>query len=291
MKLRAYLWGLISCVPLILFAGCAQLAPDESAGATKALESTESAFPEVKDLAEVARYLQSNAGTLLVLDIDDTLLTSPVFFGSDRWYTWQGKLSQGDPRKLACLYEVGAMNYESGYQVPTQPNAAEIINALSGDKLILTARGPGNRGATIRELLKAGYTLPATLSSNADGIIYGYRSSPTAKPVTVSYNDGVFMVAGRDKGLVLLDLLGRLHRTYQRVVLVDDSETNLSKMAAALKNAGIDYQGLWYTHIDKRSPPTAAEEQAGVDGWEAWKTLLRKNFPGRLERIQEPCAY
>jgi Protein of unknown function (DUF2608) len=288
MKLRKCPLVLAGCATLILLGSCTQLATN---GPQRTAQGpAESLITEIKNLAEVSGYLKSKSATLLVLDVDDTLLTSPVFFGSDRWYGWQSALPKGDPRKLTCLFEVGAMNYESGFQVPTQADGPTLINALPGDRLILTARGSVNRGATIRELAKAEYRLPETLSRSSEGIIYGYRSSSSSQPITVSYNDGVFMVAGQDKGLLLLDLLARLERKYERVVLVDDGRRNIEAMAAALKEAGIDYHGLWYTRIDK-SKPTPEEEQAGVSGWETWQALLSKNYPGRLERIREPCAY
>ena len=66
-----------------------------------------SAMPESEvrashDLADIAPALAESGTrrTLLVLDIDDTLLTSDGFFGSDKWYEWQKTLPAGDPGKV-----------------------------------------------------------------------------------------------------------------------------------------------------------------------------------------------
>ena len=274
---------------LCALAGCAT--PSHEGIAKTSEVAIESTITEIKDLAEVAPVLTAaGARSLLVLDVDDTLLTSPVFFGSDRWYGWQSTLASGDPRKLVCLNEISAMNYESGVEIPTQANGPSIINGLAGDKIILTARGPGTRGPTERELTEAGYRLPDTLAPTPDGVFFAWQPGSSTKPVTMSYYHGLFMVAGRDKGKMLVALLTRMHRRYERVLLLDDGRRNIDAMAAALKEAGIGYHGLWYTRVDK-SKPTPEEERAAVDDWEAWKALLSRNFPGRLERIKEPCAY
>ncbi|MDQ3161024.1 MAG: DUF2608 domain-containing protein, partial [Pseudomonadota bacterium] len=106
----------------------------------------------------------------------------------------------------------------------------------------------------------------------------------------VGYDQGIFMTAGQDKGLILLDLLGRLELQYDRVVLVDDGEANIKNMQAALRDAGIDYHGLHYTRIDKRV--SESEAKAGLQGWQTWRTLLTTNYPDRLEAFNSGrCAY
>ena len=128
------------------------------------------------------------------------------------------------------------------------------------------------------------------LSGNENGLFFSWQPEPGTPVVTVSYNDGVFMVAGQKKGTLLVELLARLHKHYERVVLVDDVRKNIDDMSAALKEAGVAYHGLWYKRMDK-SAPTPREEAGAVAAWDAWKLLLSTNFPGRLERMTEGCAY
>ena len=228
--------------------------------------------------------------TLLVMDIDDTLLTSQGFFGSDRWYEWQKHLQAKDPAKVPCLFDVISLNYEAGTQQLTQPDGPSVINALTGDKLMLTSRNPLYRGGTVRTLHDAGYALPAPLAGQTGGSSWLWRKAPDARESEVSYDQGVFMTSGQDKGLMLLDLLGRLKLHYDRVVLVDDGDANIKNMQAALRDAGIDYQGLHYTRVDKTV--SDADARNGLQGWQAWQSLLSTTYPERLKAFNAGhCAY
>ncbi|MGV8922971.1 MAG: DUF2608 domain-containing protein [Thermomonas sp.] len=284
--------GLILLV-LALLTACASTpvahAPTSHAPESPALESH---VTDIKDLAQVATTLAGNRSrrTLLVLDIDDTLLTSQGFFGSDRWYEWQKHLPANDPAKVPCLFDVISLNYEAGTQQLTQPNGPALINALPGDKLMLTSRNPLYRGGTLRTLHDAGYALPTPLAGQAEGRSWRWRKAPDARESDVSYAQGIFMTSGQDKGLVLLDLLGRLQLHYDRVILVDDGDANIRNMQAALRDAGIDYHGLHYTRV--KGPVSDTEAKAGLQGWETWRTLLATTYPERLKAFNSGhCAY
>ena len=269
---------------VVLLSACAGQAVRPSA-------TPESEVRASHDLADIAPALaESTKRTLLVLDIDDTLLTSDGFFGSDKWYEWQKTLPAGDPGKVACLFDVISLNYEAGAQRATQPDGPALVNALAVDKLLLTSRNPLYRGGTLRTLRDAGYALPAPLAGQADGSSWDFRKAPEAKPARVLYDQGLFMTTGQDKGMVLLDLLRRWSLRYDRVVLVDDGQKNIDNMRAALREAGIDYLGLHYTRIDKSIG--SEDVVAGRAGWQAWRQLLAATYPQRLQALDEGrCAY
>lgn len=270
---------------VVFLAACAGHAPRPSAIAESEVRTS-------RDLADIAPALAEGAGrrTLLVLDIDDTLLTSDGFFGSDKWYEWQKTLAANDPGKVPCLFDVISLNYETGGQRPTQSDGPALVNPLAVDKLMLTSRNPLYRGGTLRTLRDAGYALPAPLAGQAEGRSWDFRKTPDAPPVRVTYDQGIFMTTGQDKGLVLLDLLKRLDTRYERVVLVDDGKKNIDNMRAALRNARVDYLGLHYTRVDKAIGE--ADAQAGRQGWQAWQRLLADVYPQRLEALsQGRCSY
>ena len=269
---------------VVLLSACAGQAVRPSA-------TPESEVRASHDLADIAPALaESTKRTLLVLDIDDTLLTSDGFFGSDKWYEWQKTLPASDPGKVPCLFDVISLNYETGGQRATQPDGPALVNAVQVDKLLLTSRNPLYRGGTLRTLRDAGYALPAPLAGQADGSSWDFRKAPDAAPVRITYDQGVFMTTGQDKGLVLLDLLRRLDLRYDRVVLVDDGEKNISNMQNALRDAGIDYLGLHYTRVDKSVD--AADAANGRAGWQAWRQLLAKAYPQRLQAMEGgSCDY
>ena len=269
---------------VVLLSACAGQAVRPSA-------TPESEVRASHDLADIAPALaESTKRTLLVLDIDDTLLTSDGFFGSDKWYEWQKTLPASDPGKVPCLFDVISLNYETGGQRATQPDGPALVNAVQVDKLLLTSRNPLYRGGTLRTLRDAGYALPAPLAGQADGSSWDFRKAPDAAPVRITYDQGVFMTTGQDKGLALLALLQRLHTRYDRVVLVDDGKKNIDNMQNALRKAGVDYLGLHYLRVDKSI--AAADAQAGRAGWQAWQRLLGEVYPHRLQALQQgQCDY
>lgn len=274
----------LAAVPLLI-AGCKTLP-------TAATLAPESRVVEIDDLARIAPALAEGGKrrNLLVLDIDDTLLTSAGFFGSDKWYEWQKTLAKDDPGKVPCLFDVIALNYEAGAQVPTQPDGPTLLRTLAVDTLLLSSRNPLYRGGTARTLREAGYALPASLDGLTEGRSWGFRANPASAAVTVEYEQGVFLTSGQDKGKVLLDLLQRIDRQYDRVILVDDGKRNIDNMQAALREAGIDYLGLHYTRIAKTV--SEADAQAGREGWQAWRGLLEKLYPQRLQAFEAgQCAY
>ena len=244
-----------------------------------------------RDLAVIAPALaESPKRTLLVLDIDDTLLTSVGFFGSDSWYEWQQGLKADDPGKVPCLFDVISLNYEAGSQQATQADGPALVNALQVDRLLLTSRNPLYRGGTLRTLQDAGYALPAPLGNADASLSWDFRKAPGARMSRVVYDQGVFMTTGQDKGLVLLDLLRRLDLQYDRVILVDDGEKNITNMQNALRDAGIDYLGLHYTRVDKSVDE--ADVVNGRAGWQAWRQLLAGQYPQRLQAMEQgACSY
>ena len=246
-----------------------------------------------KNLSDVKNYLAPEFGrTLVVFDIDDTLLTSETFFGGDHWYQWQRTLDSKDPNYVPCKFDVNAINYETETFKKTEVNGDDTVNALAADKLFLTARGPYSRGPTLRELKNAGYALPLPLGGDPSGLIYRWQAKADAAEVAVSYADGVFMVSGQNKGTLLLDLLAKLKLDYDQVILIDDGAGNIDAMRDALKAAGINYHGLHYTRIEKKQPPGQDLIAEANAAWQGLQNYLAQTFPRRLEQLrQNQCFY
>ncbi len=289
MNLRTAPLPALALALAIAITGCTSSPPQQAAPAAA------TAYPRDSwDLADVAGELGGTGRTLLVLDIDDTLLTSPRFYGSDDWFGWQNDPATPAARKVPCPFDVIAMNAELGTQERTQDNGPDLINPLvrAHDTIILTSRNPAARGATIGELRRQGYELPRQLDGKADGIAYRYTNRKTGNRVTVTYDQGVFMTEGQNKGEVLLDLLGKdhLNMRYQRIVLVDDGPSNHTNMKNALDLAGIEYRGLLYRKAKKTvTEPMRIEADAA---WRALSMSIELAFPDRMYLLNgKTCRY
>ncbi|MGS2719776.1 DUF2608 domain-containing protein [Paraglaciecola aestuariivivens] len=269
-------------------------------GKNNTQENLVSKIVEIKDLKKAtdqAKLLPFES-TLVILDIDDTLLTASEFFGSDKWYDWQrGRALQpngqaqpiSEQDKVACLFDVLGMTYEIASNIPTQANMQSLVAQVQQDLLILTARSGNYRAATMRELNRNGIDLKTKALTAKDQGLH-YPKTHNGRTATLSYVDGVFMVQGMDKGVMLLDLLKRLNKSYQAVVFVDDKSHNINNMANALKSAGIDYYGFKYTRVDKTvSSQEVKHAQAAANDL---MQLLQQHFTDRYQAITKgQCAY
>lgn len=251
--------------------------------------------------------LAQNQKVLLVLDIDDTLLTSSTFFGSDRWYEWQTTLPADDPDKLLCTFDFVALNYEAGTQrvVETDFDVPRYLQSLPVAQVLLTARGADYRGATLRELRVNGYARPAPLVPGLLGSRHPSSHGLDRPQRAVSHTDGVIMSTGHNKGEVLVRYLKELKLdhdlSFDIVLLVDDGIKNIRNMEVALAAAGVAYQGFHYTAVPKydaqcRLQVDPEEIKQARKGVRAWHRLLGKVFEVRGERLQtatqkSDCGY
>lgn len=279
----------------LALSSCATVASVATAPSTPApmTRPAESEIKEINDLACVTDELRDTpARTLVVFDIDDTTLTAEQFFGSDYWYEWQKPENLGKSEKVSCKFDFIALNFEAQTMKPTQRNAAEIFNGITYDKLFLTSRGANYRGPTIRELTKNGIVFPKMLDGNEDGRIWNWQNADGSRKAVLSYHEGVFMTTGQDKGVMLLFLLDKMKRQYDRVILVDDGKVNITNMQKAMAGAGIDYTGLHYTLIDKPFPINPELAKQADDDFDESRRYLKEVFPTRYEQLQRgECSY
>lgn len=264
-------------------------------------------FAHINDMDEVPAVLSQLRGrVLLVLDIDDTLLTTPYltpsapdekhrkFFGSDRWYVWQSnKTTPPAPSdKVPCLFDVLEWNAQVATQAPTEDDAAEDINALKVDKLILTSRNPTTRAATERELKHAGYTAVPNLKPSKVPAVELYQG----KNGWMTYANGVMMTNGSGKGDALVQLFRRhgLTKRYATVVLLDDTVKNLNSVKEELEKElpKMRFEGRNYARIKELSGPVRTGDEADAEvpqarkDWVAWLAMMDGVYPERMARIR-----
>jgi len=192
---------------------------------------------------------------MVVFDIDNTLLTMPQDLGSDTWFNWQRSLDDtSTPQGQQAFADLIARNstlLELSRMRPTQPDTPALIARLQAAHIpvyALSARSTDLRGATEDALAAAGIDLSGApecgpplctrrgkltdreIRAAARRIGMKLPAQPFL-PVTVS--DGVAMVTGADKGLILHLLLASLPDRYDDVFFVDDTFQNVRNVQAA----------------------------------------------------------
>lgn len=262
-------------IPLALLAALALTA------VTHASEYRET--EDFADAVEATRAYVDQYGaeaTLLVVDIDNTLLTMQGDLGSDQWFEWQEHLLEHEPTSphlvaddFGELLEAQGLLFKLGKMRPPQENLPTLVREIQGlgvPTLVLTSRGPDFRPATEREIEAAGYDFESTclpMRGVPEGAFLPYDpENPAAvgltqdevrlfqlrKPREASLANGVFMTSGQHKGAMLLTALHRSDQKPKAVVFVDDHGRHVHRVYDALNRRGIEATVIHYRREDDR---------------------------------------
>lgn len=261
----------------VLKTGILLLCAATAVGETSVINETDS-FHEISNNVAMLSELYGPEGVLLVFDIDNTLLASDQPLGSAQWYSWQDSLLEVDsdsPLRAAediqeLLRIQGVIFTLSGMHL-TEDTIPELIQSWQNQGhrcVVLTARGQDFNDATQRELNQAGLNfsiLPPDVFPEFNGVSIPYSvNDPGAAGLTiweavdweleppreVRYEKGVFMVAGQNKGAMLLILLANCPRSFPAVVFVDDNSENVEEVYTMLNDRGIDITAFRYGEED-----------------------------------------
>ena len=207
---------------------------------------------EVREIMSMSELVPSLApGTLLVFDIDNTLLTPAGNIGSDQWYYY---LSEAIARDEPGLSEQAVQAKADAVWTRTLDVAKfrpveDLTPALVREQqarglhvMALTARGESDATATLRQLHEAGIDLDANAVHAGE-----------LRPSGGFFAHGVLFVGeGVDKGKLLVDFLQRIGLRPERVVFADDKPHHARNVDAALAAAGIPAFAFRYGAMDAR---------------------------------------
>ena len=246
-----------------------------SSQASEVIESNDFSLLTLKANDLAAKYGKEHV--LIGYDIDNTLLEMNQDLGSDQWFNWQTSLL---PTADHALLPHAVANDFSGllsvddtlvsltHTHAVDPRAPKIVTDLETQgfaSIVITARGPGLRSATLRELNKNGFNFE--------------KGSVGALRLDASFSEGVYMTSGQNKGLMLKKLLPQLGRTIQGILFIDDTLKNTQNMQKAFVGTAIDVVTIRYSFLDEKVKQfiSSAKDRAIAD-WEALKTTLDAVF-------------
>lgn len=243
------------------------------------------AVRETTSLADAFRAAEAATGhqsrVLLILDIDNTLLTMPQYLGGDRWFNYHTALiaAKTDPNfsNMDELIAAQTMLFGVASMRTTEPGIPAML-AEAGrhriDVFLLSARGPELYDATRRELDRNGLQVEAPYACSfflcsADGLyrddeiraaLAAIGEEASGSPYrNILIRNGVMLVAGQDKGVMLKLLMGAIGgRRYTHVVVADDGRKNIDALAASRNPVSMTL--FHYRRVD--TSVSVAEDQA-----------------------------
>jgi hypothetical protein len=286
--------------------------------ATTARASELQATKDFADVAAAVEHYVEEFGAehvVLVLDIDNTVMSMDGDLGSDHWFEWQSYLLANEPdsphlvgKTFPDLLNVQGVLYERNHMHPTQPDQPELIAKMQKrgiSTVLLTSRGPEFRGPTERELKRCGYdfartALPVRDASEGTYLAYdpknleksGLTAAEVAKyklpaPRPVIYANGIFMTAGQHKGMMLLTLLEKSKRNIKAIVYVDDNVRHVGSVLSAAIARNLEASVFHYQHEDTRVQHFQYSDKHEVDdAWAAVKGGEKKVTAAKPQTVE-----
>ena len=223
---------------------------------------------ETKSFLEVPSYLDED--TLLVLDIDDTLLIPVQMLGCDEWFTHRLNLyinqemsfSQALDRSLA---EWEAIRHLTEMEV-VEPGTEKIVQELQKKAVPiigLTTQGIALSHRTIVQLKAHNLDL----STTAPFRTHHYFEQ---KDLGVLFRKGVLFTSGTGKGTALFTLCDHFGYAPKKIVFINDKATHLRDIETEAEKRGVEFIGLRYGYSDNRKAkfdPHVAELQFKNSGF------------------------
>jgi len=191
-----------------------------------------------------------HAETLLILDLDNTLIESIFHYGSYQWggYLIREAIKKGMSEEEALETTMTDWN-RAQYEIEMKTIEDEVSGWLNqlhsqGVKILaLTARSPQIAQVTHAHLEKHGLKFSD----------WGAQEMHYGKSAEGYLEKGVLFVGPKNnKGKFLLDFISKLDVTYKKIVFVDDQISYLEQVENSLKGSGIEFIGVRYSRADQR---------------------------------------
>ena len=220
----------------------------------------------IAEIKEAARFSDlaghATPDTVIILDIDDTLMAPAQMLGSDTWFEYRLKSYQiqGNPLALEkTLAEWEAIRHLSQMGL-VEP---EISNVLAE----MQKKGIEIMGVTVQGLALATRTVLQLGELQIDLRKTAPHGEDFCFPVnghTVLYRQGILFTSGKAKGESFFQFCERNGKLPKRVVAIDDKLPHLQSLEKEADKRGVEFIGLRYGFSDARKAafsPEIAEYQ------------------------------
>lgn len=225
---------------------------------------------ETPNFSAILDYIDKN--TLVILDIDDTLLIPKQTLGNDAWfhYKFDKYKKEGIPADIALertLAEWEAVRHLTQVEI-VESNTADVVATMqkNGIPVIgLTTQGLALATRTIHHLQSLHIDLSTTAPDTND--FYFVNVTPHNQHGTVLhkgvlindsahqgvlYRKGILFTAGTNKSTALIELVKHFGIKPNQIVFINDKEAHLKDAEEGAVALGIPFVGLRYSYSDER---------------------------------------
>ena len=245
---------------------------------------------EIKSMKELEPSVDQD--TLVVFDIDNTLISPQGNFGSDQWFYYLYKiykingLSDAEIAKKAMstwnesqwITNVQAVEKDTPAMVSKFQKAGIQTVALTARELAIAER-------TVSQLKSIGVSFKETALKKASLKIS--KEDLKTQDDAVMRDGIVYVGESNTKGNVLVTLLKKLNLKPKKIVFVDDRVKHVVGMEKALTQENIPHIAFRYGALDERVGAFNKTMDEVLDQGTAQLFLLGQMIPSEKSRIQK----
>jgi len=224
-------------------------------------------FIETHQIEDILSHVgeKLEADTLLIFDLDNTLIEPHQLLGSDQWFEHHfkqqqaafGKENSAALTKTVQDYDAVHLRSEVRLIDPKTQLLFQQLKQLGIKMLGLTSRGTALKEATDRQLSSVGLSFRSSWLERVQH--YVLKNSKRGSAV-----DGIVLTGGGHKGNCLIEYLDHLKFKPSRVIFIDDKPHHLDHVKTVLEARQIPFTGIRYGFLDekvKSFDPTITEIQ------------------------------
>lgn len=202
---------------------------------------------EVAHFSEIRSHVDKN--TLVLLDIDDTLLIPTQMLGCDEWFQYRYNEHKALGVSLALektLAEWEAIRHLTKMEI-VEMGTDEIVRELQQEFSVmgLTTQGLALATRTSQQLKENSLDLSLSAPSGEDHCV-------SIGGHAVLYRKGILFTSGQAKGESLFKLCEKIGIEPARIVFINDKKEHLQDIETAAQRRGVEFIGLRYGFSDER---------------------------------------
>ncbi len=204
---------------------------------------------ETKNFGEIKKYVTLH--TLVILDIDDTLLLPVQTLGTDVWFRYRIKQNEAAGMAPRAAFERALSEWEAVRHLTkvkiVEEGSEKIVEDMQKNQIKvmgLTTQGLALATRTVQQLCSLGIDLAKSAPSKEDCYFIN--------ELGVLYRQGILFTSGTPKGQALLKFLDQIHYHPSHIVFINDKAQHLIDIEEALKGKKIEFIGLRYSYCDER---------------------------------------
>lgn len=197
----------------------------------------------INELIPFITAVQDEDDTLMLFDIDGTLIDSPISLNSEPWisYYWQN-MPKLLSKKMPIIEELIWYVSKSIPCLSVDPFTASLISQYQNQPLMIPL------AFTARPIYKKSIDgIKVTKNQLLDvNIDFSQTISPPHLVKHPSFQDGIIFTSGKMKGDFLQQLLIATEYLPSRIVFIDDKLEQLQSVETSMQKTGIDVICVWF---------------------------------------------